>query len=83
MNFQDILAVMTFFAKGLVLNLGESKMARGLFLESPKNFLDPKSSFYFVKLATTCFWKADLLTYFKVTKSKMTVEFDDLNPLCS
>ena len=37
----------------------------------------------FVKTANRLFWKADLLHYFKETKRKMIVKFDDLNPLRS
>ena len=53
---------------------------RPLFFKSPKNVSGTKS--HFVKLPTTCFGKPIFISkhVFKVTKNKITVKFDDLNP---
>ena len=50
-------------------------MTRSPFLESAEK--------PFVKLLSACFGKLVFQHVFKVTKSKMTVKFDDFNPLRS
>ena len=46
-----------------------------------RKLVGPEKSF--VNLPTACSGKLIFKHVFKVTKSKLTVKFDELNPLCS
>ena len=64
----------------VVRNRWPANRAGARFSNVPKTFRARKA---ICEIANRLFWKADLLTCFKVTKREITVKFDELNALRS